>query len=931
MTTHQLSLAGQWRFVMDRDDVGIAQQWFSAALPDESVNLPGSMTENGKGDEVTLETQFTGRIRDTSLFDDPRYEPYRQPGNIKFPCWLTPEKYYKGVAWYQVTVTVPGEWTDRVVHLHLERAHWFTQVWVDGREIGSGESLSTPHRYALGKLQPGEHVVTVRVDNRLLIDVGEDAHSVTDHSQTSWNGLIGALELVSTPAAWIENVQVYPAADRSSVRCQVALSFADGAAPASGQLLVQILDASGSEVAATRADLDAATATQSVTVPVTSAVQPWDEFTPSVYTAKVTLHPDSAAAHTHETNFGFRTFAALGRQCAINGRPIVLRGTLECAVFPLTGYPPTDKAEWLRILRICQSYGLNHMRFHSWCPPRAAFQAADELGIIFAVECASWTYVGENADYDAWLYREADRILAEYGNHPSFCLMLYGNEPYGDTAAEPLSRFVNHYKAQDDRRLFSGGTAWPLIPENQFHIWMNPRIHLWDANLESRINKLPPETVTDYTDFIAEHPQPIISHEIGQWCVYPDFDEIPKYTGVLKARNFEIFRDFLHGNGMGHLEREFLAASGRLQVICYKEEIESALRTPEMAGFELLDLHDFPGQGTALVGVLNAFWGEKGYVTTEEFRRFCNQIVPLAKMPKRIYTAGETFDAEVMLSQFAQDDLPAGSFDWTLRTVDGATVYAGQIAAPQPLQAAQLHTLGHIRQELNQETAARKLNLEIARPGTDIANDWDIWVYPQQVDTSLPPDVISTGELTPDILTKLEAGATVFFMPDNDRVLGDARGQVPPGFSSIFWNTAWTQGQAPHTLGILCDPAHPALAQFPTESHSNWQWWYIIQRSRSMILDPLSAEVEPIVRVIDDWFTARRLGLVIEGKIGAGRLLLSSINLKDGAPGDPVCRQMLHSLTRYVAAPEFNPTVQLEVESLAQVVKLSGICREERI
>ena len=108
---------------------------------------------------------------------------------------------------------------------------------------------------------------------------------------------------------------------------------------------------------------------------------------------------------------------------------------------------------------------------------------------------------------------------------------------------------------------------------------------------------------------------PAVVHEMGQWCVYPNFDEVRKYTGPLKPKNFDIFHDSLAEHGMLDQWRDFLRASGKLQALCYKEEIEAALRTPGIGGFELLDLHDFPGQGTALVGVLDPFWESKGYIT----------------------------------------------------------------------------------------------------------------------------------------------------------------------------------------------------------------------------------------------------------------------------------------------------------------------------
>ncbi len=342
-----------------------------------------------------------------------------------------------------------------------------------------------------------------------------------------------------------------------------------------------------------------------------------------------------------EVTFGMREFKTKGTQFTINGRPLFLRGTLECAIFPKTGYPPTDTASWMRIYRIARAHGLNHLRFHSWCPPEAAFIAADHAGFYLHVECSSWansgtsgSTIGDGKPLDQYLYDESNRMIRAYGNHPSFCMMLYGNEPAGINQAKWLADFVTYWKNKDPRRLYSSGAGWPLLPETDFNSTPDPRIQGWGEGLNSIINAQPPKTDYDWTEKLVGSNKPTVSHEIGQWCVYPDFKEIEQYTGVLKARNFEIFQESLRQHGMEKLADSFLLASGKLQTLCYKADIEAALRTPGFAGFQLLDLHDFPGQGTALVGVLNPFWGCKGYVTPQEYSRFCNTTVPLYGFPK---------------------------------------------------------------------------------------------------------------------------------------------------------------------------------------------------------------------------------------------------------------------------------------------------------
>jgi hypothetical protein len=659
-----------------------------------------------------------------------------------------------------------------------------------------------------------------------------------------------------------------------------------------------------------------------------AGAQSWDEFNPALYKFEFTLQSSRTVTSravkldSRTVVTGLREVKRADNRITLNGRTIFLRGTLECAIFPALGYPPTDVESWKRIVKICQAHGLNHIRFHSWCPPEAAFLAADELGFYYYVECPSWanqgSTVGDGGPLDMWLYAEGERMLRTYGNHPSFIMMAYGNEPAGKQHKRWLGDFVKYFKERDPRRLYTSGAGWPMIPENEFHVTPTPRVQAWGEGLKSRINAKPPETMTDYRSFIEKAGAPVISHEIGQWCVYPNFDEIKKYKGPLKAKNFEIFRDSLKARGMLGQARQFLLASGKLQTLCYKEDIESALRTPDMAGFELLDLHDFPGQGTALVGVLDPFWDEKGYVTPAEYHRFSCQTVPLARLKKRIYKNTESLQAQVEVAHFGPADIKASVLSWRLRDVAGKTVASGQLPA-QVLITGTLTPVGEITTTLSGIAQAAKLNLEISVAGTPFANDWDVWCYPDKESPEAPANVLVTEWLDDPALATLKNGGKVLLLVPPARVKGDALGRVQIGFSSIFWNTAWTKRQAPHTLGILCDPKHPALEQFPTDFHSNWQWWELVSRSHPFIMNDLPASVPTLVQVIDDWVTNRRLGLAFEAEVAGGKLLACGMDLAKDLEQRPVALQMRRSLLDYMAGTKFQPKAQLEV---AQVMAL---------
>jgi hypothetical protein len=655
--------------------------------------------------------------------------------------------------------------------------------------------------------------------------------------------------------------------------------------------------------------------------PMTDKVLLWDEFSPNVYQMIATI-TTAEYSDSKTVNFGMRQIAAEGTQFTINSRKIFLRGTLECCIFPLTGYPDMTVAGWLRIFRIAKAHGLNHMRFHSWCPPEAAFVAADQMGFMFHVECGSWSRsLGDGKSVDQFIYDESDRILQTYGNHPSFCLFAYGNEPGGENHIKYLASLVNHWKAKDSRQLYTSGAGWAITPENQFHSDYHPRVHYWKADLTCRLNAKPPETVTDYREIIGKYDVPVVSHEIGQWCVYPNFDEIKKYTGVNRAYNFEIFRDDLKENHMLDQAKDFLMASGKFQAQLYKEEIESALRTPGFGGFQLLDLHDFSGQGTALIGVLDAFWDEKGYIKPQQFRRFCSKTVPLVRMEKRVWTSDETFNAKVEISHFGPAPIEKAIALWSITDAEGCEIESGELPA-KTIPLGNCTSLGEIELPLSNISKAKKMKLVVSIKGTDFSNDWDFWVYPKDTDTAIPKDILIADKLNKKVQKKLKKGGKVMLIPTPDTVKGDKYGKVPPGFTTIFWNTQFTARQQPHTLGLLCNPQHPALSQFPTESHSNWQWWYLVTKSQFMILNNLPAELRPIVQVIDDWNTNRKLALIFEAKIDKGKLLVCSIDLPSNLKC-PVARQMLHSLLVYMQSDRFNPKIKCDLKELKKLFEVA--------
>lgn len=917
-----IDLSGEWQFRMDPADRGIDEKWFESDFS-ETVQLPGSMVENGKGNDITLETEWTAGVKNSDWIEDPNYAPYVDPGDIRFPFLLQPLKKYTGAAWYLKKFTVPEKWEGKKVKLKLERPHWESQVWINGEWLAMQNSLAVPHIFDISEnLEAGVNTIAIRIDNRIKeVDPGINSHSITDHTQSNWNGIVGEISLVSKAKIFFENLDIFPDTEAKTVEIRATVMNTFIETKTADVSAVAILKSTGDKLDNNKQEFSLEPGLNTVTIryELDDEALLWDEFNPNVYQLDLELKSGKQTDKS-SADFGLRNFEVDGTSFAINGRPVFLRGTLECAIFPLTGYPPTDTGYWKKIYKAAKDHGLNHVRFHSWCPPEAAFVAADSMGIYLMVECSSWanqsTELGSGLPIDQFIWDESKHIVSTYGNHPSFVMMAYGNEPGGPQQDEFLSEFVASWKEKDPRRLYTSGAGWPLIPENDYHVThQETRIQGWGEELNSIINSEPPKTTYDWSKKVKREGTPIVSHEIGQWCVYPNFKEIEKYTGVLKPKNFEIFRESLSAHHMGHLADSFLLASGKLQAICYKADIEAALRTSKFGGFQLLDLHDFPGQGTALVGVLDPFWEEKGYITPAEYRRFCNTTVPLARLEKRIFVEGETMTAGIEVAHFGEHPLDGVNPSWKI--IQNNEIVAEGTLGQLDIAIGNAIQLGEVVYQFPKENKPRKLTLIVSIENFE--NSWDIWVYPENNPAEIDAIQI-VEELTAATIDYLEKGGKVLLSLGKGKVAPEMGGEVGVGFSSIFWNTAWTDGQKPHTLGILCDPKHPALELFPTDYHSNWQWWDALSHSDAIQLDSFSTELKPIVRIIDDWVTNRRLALLFESKLGAGSILVSGVDLVNDLEVRPEAKQLLASLKKYMSGDQFNPSSKLDTEALRSII-----------
>lgn len=981
-----INLAGEWQFQMDPADRGIEEEWYKDSYQlKDNISLPASMPQRLKGNDISVDTKWVGSLYDSSYFFNPYMAQYRRPGkDMKLQFFLTPDKHYVGPAWYKKEVVLSDDQTLPMYTLFLERPHITTDVWVNGVKTKWGEtSLSVPHKYFLyGYLQPGKNTITIRVNNDPeTVKVGQDSHSVSDQTQGDWNGIVGKIEL--RKASHIDHVYVYPDIDKRTAKVHLELSdwvrlknsatvTIKATAFNTDKEHVVTLPSRTVEIGtdnATSCDLtldmrydDGKPMTGSYNYKTDLLL--WDEFNPQLYLLEVDVVSATGECSHEETVFGMRKVEIRDKMFYINGHPIQLRGTVENCDFPLTGYPPMDLESWLKVFRTCKSYGLNHMRFHSYCPPEAAFLAADMMGFYIQPEGPSWpnhgVKLGVGQPIDVYLMDEAINITNEYGNHPSFTMFCFGNEPAGNWVkwATEHTKMLRETFPEYNRFYggFSVGGGWAWQPGSEYQVKAGARgLGEWARRA--------PESTVDFRNNIAMYngkdapgtpiEMPYISHETGQWCAFPNFDEINKYTGVNKAKNFEIFRDLLRDNGMESRAQDFMMASGRLQALCYKAEVERTLRTPNYAGFQILSLNDYSGQGTALVGVTDVFFDNKGYITEEEFSEFCSPIVPLARIPKFTYKSSETFEATVELNQFCDSTILNGKLHWTIYegpVKHGVNKHAGKIVyAEGDFDARNLPIgsnleLGKVFLSLKKVTAPAKLTLSVSMPETDVFNHWDFWVYPDQDATKeMANKATQKKNMQAESFFALGANYNDIYVTDSldeqakkvlnkgGKVLICAAGKVSYGkevvqqFTPVFWNTSWFKMRPPHTTGIFVENTHSIFDLFPTDYFSDYQWWELVNRAQVMQFTDFPRSFQPLVQSIDTWFISRKIGMLFEANVGKGRLVMTSMDLTSDLANRVAARQMRASILSYMMSDKFTPQWTLDQQLISDLfTKVAG-------
>ncbi|MCD8327916.1 MAG: beta-glucuronidase [Ruminococcus sp.] len=858
--------------------------------------------------------------------------------------FLTDEYLFNGYAWFSKRVKLEGVFGKRVF-LFLERTR-ITTLYFDGKEIGNQESLVSPHIYDIsGLATDGEHEITICVQNVGYKTLG--GHLTSEDTQSNWNGIVGSIEIRVFENTYIDNLFVEGDIKSKAFNIRAAVvGESNGTVEVSAESFNGPYTSNKDvfeplEFSFENSQID-------ITYTLGDKAKLWSEFEPNLYMLKIKIGNDITTSIA-----GLREFKTSGDKFTINGKNTFLRGKHDGMVFPKTGYAPCDVDEWLRVMEISRAYGINHYRFHTCCPPEAAFIAADMLGIYMEPELPFWGTIsapdeeGFNKDEQEFLIAEGERMLKAFGNHPSYCMMSLGNELWGSTSR--LNEILGLYKSKDKRHLYTQGSNnfqhFPTIVDNDdFFVGVRLSKHrllrgsfgMCDTPLgHVQVDK--PSTMVSYDDVITpkanaegaegvdengmvkiqygttmklvkasetrgglEPKIPIVTHEIGQYETYPNFDEIDKFTGPLKARNLGLFKNRLEKKGLGNLAHAYHYASGKLAAACYKEELEAVFRSRKLGGFQILDIQDFQGQGTALVGILDAFMDSKGIITEKEWRAFCSETVLLAKFNSYVYQSGDKFSAHLMVTHFGKQKISGKSLSWSV-TIDDKIIKSGSevISGDE-----NYYDVSDIELEIPKLDTPNAMILTLSLDGEEIQNQYKIFVYPSDVKAEL--DGVYIFESADDAEAKrlLSEGKTVLITKP---LKSDDEGSIEGFYCQDFWcypmfKTISQMMNAPvavGTMGLLIDNKHSALAEFPSEIYSTEQWWDIVTNSRSDILDFNDKDKTIIVRTIDNFERNHSLGLLYEYEKDGGKVVVLNCDL-NALSETPNGRQFVKSVFDYV-------------------------------
>ncbi len=908
-----IDLSGTWQFQLDPNKEGHQQEWFLLQNFNDNVNLPGTTDTNKKGHK----TQAWPADSITRKF--------KFPEDFEKPLWIyelntAPSRKYKyiGAAWYQKKIEIPLNWKGKRMELFLERSLFAVELWIDGKKAGKSISLYAPRSFDITNfIEAGRsHRITLCIDNTNLI--GGMAHGYTYHTQTNWNGVVGLMEIKQHDQAYIESLRIFTDIYEKNVRVETTVAnFTNHNTRA--KFILDVRDKKGTLLArrSFERNLDKGEKIQEFYLPIEADIILWDEFTPELYTLTIKMEGSQQYmfAGEYSERFGFRKISTSGTLVMINDRPTFIRGTIDCAIYPKTGFMPMDKASWRKVLSTVKEYGMNHLRYHSVCPPKAAFEVADELGIYLQAELI-WGPEPDPQKYVLeYLYNDGFKILKEYGNHASFLFMALGNElSYNDNLYK--NRVVNAFRDSDSRRLYSTQAGHVKKKHSSSDIRYNK---IWENGESCNIprEKLILNNDFDFSRGKGPNEPPLIIHENGQWVMHPGFDFLKKYDGVKQPDNFyPLYKKFVE-NGLKDQDQKMALASGKHGVWHIKQVFESMFRTEGVAGFQYLGLQDFPGQSEAMIGILDPFWDSKGYINPEKFRQFCSETVPLLRFEKWVYTNNETFEAKASVSNFGPTTLKNKTVKWQVVNANGKTIKKGQFRN-QEIKQGGITQIGTIKIELENINKFGQYRVELQILDTKFKNEWDFYVYPFSETVISNRNVYITNRYDYETQQVLNDGGKVLLIwPTKDY----GKNVQKISFTPQFWsfNRGALGRTYPGTAGMLCDPEHAIFKEFNTQFYADARWMDLIHTGNAFVVNGFST-LKPLVQIIDDYHRNNKLAAVFEVQVGKGKLLACALDIENDLDNRPVAKHFRNSVLNYMNSNKFSPKESLYNDELKELL-----------
>ncbi|KAB1440094.1 sugar-binding domain-containing protein [Candidatus Galacturonibacter soehngenii] len=898
----RLDLSGIWEVAFEESDVELHYN--------DRIQLPSTTEQAGIGKE----------------------------NNEKTSLYLGRKRPVCGAVWYRRKFVLPREWDNDYVRLCLERSK-FTKVWLDQRQIGESYETLIAQKYDLGRLEAGEHEILIRVDNNLeqydyfpksLLN----GHQYTQHTQTNWNGILGDIYVESHKGIYVDKVLTH--------RLEKYLDIDIKICPVKQQKEKLYVSVTMTEYNTKNQVYEYKTLFnwKDISISVSNETfQLWDEYAQVFYEIKVSIlnQHEEKLCEDYVVITGRRFVETRKHELRINQKRISLRGSLDCAIYPLTGACPFEVEEWMNILSKIKAFGMNHYRFHSWCPPEAAFLAADQLGMYLQVELscfANGMYHEDEPQYDSalnnYLYDQSVKVIETFGNHPSFVLFAVGNEMVGNL--NEYNKLIKSLKKiRTDIMYCQGANNFLLNPqiceEDQFFVTMRTKpgnnirasfshndLPLGSIQTKDRVGTLP-----TYDEEIKGIDIPLIAHEIGQYQSFPLLSDYNKYKGPLRADVYTILEEKLKEKGLLPKNEAFYYASGALLVECYKAEIEANLRTERMSGFQLLGLQDFTGQGTALVGVLDSFLDNKGFIEAKDFRRFCNEVVVMATLPKYCFEFGEDIPFEIFIYNYSGHSKKSClSVELLIANKVITSIYKEDVVSEKQKLTRAMEGIIVPSDFLGACEAKLKITYG------EYENEYVVWLYPQ-IDGYIDSLIDSKKEeKEQEFVIEFAKGSNKNqevwvtntynekaknVLKENGKVLlctSKHEESIEGFFPTDFWcypmfcEACIKSGNpvAPGTMGLLIESEHAAMKHFPTRTYSQWQWQQIVSKGVGVILDD-EVNYHIIAQVIDNFDRNHLLGFIYEKKVENGRLLVCASDLLENLEL-PEVRQLYNSLLDYM-------------------------------